>query len=37
MSDAENMFQPTQAAQKGPMVRLRSWFLQAFWLQHLFF
>lgn len=26
MSDAENMFQPTQAAQKGPMVRLRSWF-----------
>ena len=26
MSDAENMFQPAQAAQKGPMVRLRSWF-----------
>ena len=26
MGDAENMFQPAQAAQKGPMVRLRSWF-----------
>ena len=26
MSDAENMFQPAQAAKKGPMVRLRSWF-----------
>ena len=26
MSDAENMFQPAQAVQKGPMVRLRSWF-----------
>ena len=26
MSDAEKMFQPAQAAQKGPMVRLRGWF-----------
>ena len=26
MSDAENVFQPAQAVQKGPMVRLRSWF-----------
>ena len=26
MSDAENMFQPAQAVQKGLMARLRSWF-----------
>ncbi len=26
MSDAENMFQPKQAVQKGLMARLRSWF-----------